>query len=111
MANRMSPGYSMITAKSNGLKSVRWPVRALAWLIVAMIAVSIAGWGGIIATHGVNILSPQLLLSLPAVALLLRTSWHAARFGRAPQENIAWPFASERVLVVYFVVLAAAHLH
>jgi hypothetical protein len=105
----------MITAKSNGFKSVRWPVRALAWLIVAMfavsIAVSIAGWGGIIAKHGVNILSPQFLLSLPAVALLLRTSWHAARFGRAPEENIAWPFASERVLFVYFVVLAAAHLH
>lgn len=86
--------------------AVRWPFRVLAVLIIltgiaAVVGMALSGW-----QHGTVSARWQFLANLPGFAWLFRLAWHAAIRGRPPAPEY-WPFASQRVLACYFVVLFA----
>lgn len=93
--------------RTNEFRSVRWPLRLLAALIVVVggVAVLASAWaafsGRELPGHGAG---AGLLASLPGAAWLLNIAWSAAVRGRAP-ENAHWPFASDRVMTAYMVAM------
>lgn len=84
-------------------KSVRWPFRILAALIVLASVVALAGTGIAVWTRDQPSLQWQLLASLPGMLWFARFSWHAAVHGRSPATD-HWPFASSRVFSCYMFV-------
>lgn len=82
---------------------VRWPFQMLAALIVlvgllAIVGGAVAGW-----TRGGPWSKWQLLATLPAILWLIGFAWSAAVHGKSPLRP-AWPFASDRVLMFYWLV-------
>ncbi|MBM7123068.1 hypothetical protein [Dyella kyungheensis] len=84
-------------------KSVRWPFRILAALIVLASVVALAGTGIAIWTREQPSLQWQLFASLPGMLCFARFGWHAAVHGRSPASDY-WPFASSRVFTCYTIV-------
>lgn len=95
---RMEAAHITSTAR----KSVRWPFRIFAALILLLAVVAPMGYGYIAWSEGRAMLAWQLLASLPAAAWFIRFNWHAAIHGRSPATE-HWPFASQRVLSCYML--------
>jgi hypothetical protein len=94
---------SMQTLASAPGRSVRWPFRFLAALIVVLGFVGAAGgiwmfWQGVHPDH-----EAEIFLGLPAFAWLMNLARWAAFDGRSPIDP-HWPFASDRVFMAYVAV-------
>ena len=94
-------------AMANEFRSVRWPFRLLAALVVCAATVAILGtaWAEVSGqgfAQGGS--STAFLVGLPAIAWLLNLAWSAAVHGRSPS-NGHWPFASERVMMAYMLIV------
>ncbi len=94
-------------------RPVRWPFRFLAAGVVLAGGVAILGcaWaafaGQAAPRHGT---SAEMIASLPGAAWLLNMAWSAAVRGRAPG-NDHWPFASDRVLSAYLIIMYFVYWH
>jgi hypothetical protein len=89
---------------------VRWPFRILAALIVLAGVVVLAGTGIAVWTREQPSLQWQLLASMPGMLWFVRLGWHAAIRGKSPATE-HWPFASQRVLTCYMIVLMLMLFH
>jgi hypothetical protein len=84
-------------------RSVRLAFRVLAAFIVvaSLFAFALIAWS--LGDSPVQQL--RNLISLPGEAWLCRLGFYAAVYGRSPTGSESWPFASSRVLGIYFCVL------
>ena len=87
--------------------AVRWPFRVLASLIVVAGLVVVVGEAFAWWSHRASFPKWQMLFALPGIAWLVRVAWESAIHGRSPTSE-CWPFASQRILTAYFVVLLVA---
>jgi hypothetical protein len=85
-------------------RSVRLPFRVLAAFILVA---SLLAFGASIAVKFGHSPVEQLrnLIFLPGLAWFCRLCFYAAAYGRSPAVSESWPFASSRVLGIYFCVL------
>jgi len=86
---------------------VRWPFRILATVIVLAGLIAIAG--GTLASwfHEAGLTKWQALFALPVITWLIRLAWESAIHGRPPASE-CWPFASQKVFMVYIIILLVA---
>ena len=82
---------------------VRWPFRILAALIVLAGVVAVIGTGVMGWSEADSSLKWQFLASLPGMAWFVRLAGYAAIRGKSPAAEY-WPFASDRVFLLYFII-------
>jgi hypothetical protein len=87
--------------------SVRWPFRFLAGVIAISIVFVVVGYAAALYMKRMQGLPHNWMVALPGILMLMRYAYYAAAYGRTPIVE-SWPFASDRVVFWYFVVLVAA---
>jgi len=84
-------------------RSIRWPFRVLAALVVLAGAVAVLAATWMIWRDPWSEQGEELVIFLPGIAWILNLSLSAAISGRSP-EDLHWPFATERVFGIYVIV-------
>jgi hypothetical protein len=97
------------TANFGTRPPVRWPFRAIAAVvcIAGVAAVFAVLWS--VWSHDATSRPLSGLIGLPGMLMIVRVAYHAAVRRCAPA-TICWPFASDRVVFWYFVVLVCVDI-
>jgi len=92
---------------TTGRVAVRGPFRAMG-AAIAMLGTLVLLWQGyrLIFARPPYLQASDLLM-IPGMVWLIRLCWFSARTGSTPRVFPYWPFASERVLAVYWALCCA----
>ena len=98
-----------MTSSNSSFRSVRWPFRVLAGLILLVSALAavvycLAIWNGALGDPSI-----AHAIYLPAFAWFYNLCYSAAANGAAP-DNATWPFASESVFNTYMILILLSTL-